>query len=52
MASVAPHVHISGLSGVINALYVIAIFGVLVTVARRYEGHPLADAFRNVYGAD
>jgi|SoimicMinimDraft_14_1059742.scaffolds.fasta_scaffold415881_1 hypothetical protein len=49
MASVAPHVHISGLSGLIQALYVIVVFGVLHLVARRYEGHPLADAFLDIW---
>lgn len=49
MASVAPHVHISGITGVINALYVIAIFGALMLLARRFEGHPLADAFLEVF---
>ena len=49
MASVAPHVHISGLSAFIQALYVIVVFGVLHLVARRYEGHPLADAFLDIW---
>jgi len=49
MASVAPHVHISGLSALINALYVIVVFGILHLLARRYEGHPLADSFLNIW---
>lgn len=49
MASVAPHVHISGISAVINALYVILILGVLHIIAKKFEGHPLADAFLDVY---
>lgn len=49
MASVAPHVHISGLSAFVQALYVIVVFGVLHLVARRYEGHPMADAFLDIW---
>jgi hypothetical protein len=49
MASVAPHVHISGLSAFIQALYVIVVFGVMHLLARRYEGHPLADAFLDIW---
>jgi len=49
MANVAPHVHISGLSAFIQALYVIVIFGVLHLVARRFEGHPLADSFLDIW---
>ena len=49
MATVAPHVHISALSGFIQALYVIVIIGVLHLVARKFEGHPLADAFLNIW---
>lgn len=49
MASVAPHVHISGISAVINALYVVLVLGVMNIIARKFEGHPLADAFLNIY---
>ncbi len=49
MASVAQHVHISGITGVINALYVIVIFGLLLSLARRFEGHPLADAVLEIF---
>lgn len=49
MATVAPHVHISGISGIITALYVIAILGVFHIVAEKKEGHPLADAFLNIW---
>lgn len=49
MASVAPHVHISGLDGIINALFVITVFGTLMTIAKRKEGHPLADAFLEIF---
>lgn len=49
MASVAPHVHISGISAFINALYVIVVFGLLHLLARRFEGHPLADAFLDIW---
>lgn len=47
--AVAEHVHISGFSAVINALYVIVIFGILHILARRFEGHPLADAFLDIW---
>ena len=49
MAAVAEHVHISGITALINALYVIVVFGVLHIVARRFEGHPLADAFLDIW---
>lgn len=47
--AVQPHVHISGLSALINALYVILVLGVLHIVANRFEGHPLADAFLSIW---
>ena len=47
--AVAEHVHISGITAVINALYVIVVFGVLMYVAKRFEGHPLADAFLDLF---
>jgi len=47
--AVAPHTHISGLTGVINALYTIAVFGALILAARHFKGHPFADAFINIY---
>lgn len=47
--SVSPHVHISGISALINALYVILVLGVLNLLARRFEGHPLADAFLDIW---
>jgi len=49
MASVAPHVHISGITAIINALYVILILGIFHILARKFEGHPLADAFLNIW---
>lgn len=49
MANVAPHVHISGITALINALYVIVVFGLLHVLARRFEGHPLADAFLDIW---
>lgn len=49
MATVAPHVHISGITAFIQALYVIVVFGFLHLVARRFEGHPLADAFLDIW---
>jgi hypothetical protein len=47
--AVSPHTHISGLSGLINALYVITVLGALFIAAKRYEGHPMADAFLRIY---
>lgn len=47
--AVAEHVHISGISAIINALYVIVVFGVLHLLARRFEGHPFADAWLNIW---
>lgn len=47
--AVAEHVHISGISAFIQALYVIAVLGAMVIVARRFEGHPAADAFLEIY---
>lgn len=47
--AVAEHVHISGITALINALYVIVIFGGLMAVAKRFEGHPLADAFLELF---
>lgn len=49
MASVAPHVHISGISAFIQALYVIVVLGVFHIIAERKEGHPLANAFLNIW---
>lgn len=49
MATVAPHLHISGISAVINALYVIVVLGIMHFAARRFEGHPLADAFLDIW---
>lgn len=39
-----PHVHISALQGFITILYVIVGLGIAHILARRFEGHPLADA--------
>lgn len=44
-----PHVHISAVSAIVMALYVLVILGVLHIIARRFEGHPLADAVMNVW---
>lgn len=47
--AVAPHVHISGIGAIINALYVILILGVVKVLARRFAGHPFADAINDLY---
>lgn len=47
--AVASHVHISGISAFIQALYVIAVFGALSALAKRFEGHPLADAWLELF---
>lgn len=47
--AVAEHVHISGVTALINALYVIVVFGLLHVIAKRFEGHPLADAFLDIW---
>lgn len=47
--AVAPHVHISGISAFIQALYVIVVLGLMHILAERKEGHPLADAFLNIW---
>lgn len=44
-----PHIHISALNGFVTALYVIILLGVAHIIARRFEGHPLADAFLNFF---
>lgn len=47
--AVAPHVHISGISAIINSLFVIAVLGVIMLLAKRFEGHPLADAWLELF---
>lgn len=42
-----PHIHISAMEGVKVALYVTIFLGIVHVVARRYEGHPAADAALN-----
>lgn len=42
-----PHVHISGLEALKIMLVVVVGLGTIHVVARRYEGHPLADAALN-----
>lgn len=39
-----PHIHISALEGLVTALYVIIFLGAMHIVARKFEGHPFADA--------
>lgn len=47
--SVAAHTHISGINGIINALYVIVILGILLLTAKYFEGVPVADAFVGIF---
>jgi hypothetical protein len=42
-----PHIHLSALDGITTLLYVIVGFGAIHIIARKYEGHPLADAALN-----
>lgn len=44
-----PHTHITALNGVIVALYVVVVIGTINVVARRYEGHPFADAWLSIW---
>lgn len=44
-----PHIHMSALEGVKVMLYVLIGLGILHVVARKFEGHPFADAFLSVY---
>jgi hypothetical protein len=44
-----PHVHVSAIEGVKITLIALIGIGVLHIAARKFEGHPLADAFLNVY---
>jgi hypothetical protein len=39
-----PHIHISALEGLVTALYVIVFLGAIHIIARKFEGHPFADA--------
>lgn len=47
--SMTPHVHISALEGFKVCLYVLIGFGAAHVIARRYEGHPLADTFLDIW---
>ncbi len=45
------HLHISGISGVIVALYVIAILGCLNLLAMKFSDRsPLAASYANLFG--
>lgn len=45
------HVHISGLQGIIVAMYVIAIMGSLNLLAMKFkERSPLAASYANLFG--
>ena len=45
------HLHISGIEGVITALYVLAILGALNALAIKYKDtNKLASSYANLYG--
>lgn len=44
-----PHVHISAVQTFINAIGVLIVLAVLHVIARKFEGHPAADAILNVF---
>lgn len=44
-----PHIHISAIEGVKVMLYVLIGLGILHVMARKFEGHPLADTYLDVY---
>lgn len=46
-----PHLHVSAVSGLITALYVIAIMGALNLLALKYKDtSPLAASYANLFG--
>lgn len=44
-----PHVHVSALEGVKIVLIALIGLGIIHIAARKFEGHPFADALLNVY---
>lgn len=44
-----PHIHISAIQALVTSLEVLVVLGALHIVARKYEGHPLADAILSVW---
>lgn len=46
-----PHIHISGLEGLVTVLYVIAIMGALNLLAKKYaETNKLAATYAYIFG--
>lgn len=45
------HVHISALNVAVFTLSVLVGLGVLNIIALRFKGHPLPDAFLDIYGS-
>ena len=46
-----PHVHISGLEGLVTVLYVIAVMGALNLLAKKYKGsNKLAGSYAYLFG--
>lgn len=44
-----PHVHISAIEGFKVFLYFVVFVGVLHVIARKFEGHPLADTILDIW---
>ena len=45
------HLHVSGISGIVTALYVIAIMGAINLVAMKYQdSNKLAASYANLFG--
>lgn len=44
-----PHVHISAIEGIKIGLIAFIFIGVVHVAARKFEGHPFADAILDVY---
>lgn len=44
-----PHVHVSAIEGVKIVLIAFIGLGTIHVIARKFEGHPFADAILNVY---
>lgn len=42
-----PHIHISAMEGFVTFLYVVISLAVVHIIARKFEGHPFADAVLN-----
>lgn len=45
------HVHVNALSVFVYFLGMVALFGLANITAKRFSGHPAADAWADIYGA-